>query len=430
VTPRFVAGDLLASDADAVVNPINCVGVMGAGLARQFAAAYPAMAAAYRRACTDGQVRPGRMWLWPTGGHVPRFVIGFPTKRHWRDSSRLDDIDAGLTDLRAVITRHRILSVAVPPLGCGLGALDWHDVAPPITHALHALDGVDVRIHAPARDVGTRQPTPALGTSGQQQWLDGCEPCTGCGGARHHTVGATPCAACGAVRWTLAITGSRSLTDAAHVRAAARDALAELIERFGCRPRLTLHGDAPGVDRILADRLAAAGWRVEALRADWQRHGRAAGPLRNRELVAHADALLAVWDGASAGTRDTIRAARARGLPVAYRIVGRHHTLDHDDHSRSAPQPALATAHRRSGTRMARAHRMLMACLRSACTQRHILRSRSARFASPRVGASVWSGFRLQRWVTFRDAARGGGGGGPPGPPPPPLVAEGPRLSR
>ena len=72
---------------------------------------YPAMAAAYRQACADGRVRPGRMWLWSTGGRAPRFVVGFPTKCHWREDSRLDDIDAGLIDLRAVITRHGITSI-------------------------------------------------------------------------------------------------------------------------------------------------------------------------------------------------------------------------------------------------------------------------------------------------------------------------------
>jgi hypothetical protein len=178
------------------------------------------------------------------------------------------------------------------------------------------------------------------------RWLDGCEPCTGCGGARHPTVGKTPCVVCGAVRWTLAVTGSHSLTDPHRVRVAARCALAELVDAFGCRPCLVLHGDARGVDRILAARLAQARWPVQAVPADWDTHGRKAGVLRDLCMVARADAVLAVWDGTSAGASHTIGFARQRGLRIACRIVGRHDTPDDQSDTRQS-QPDRNRRHAR-----------------------------------------------------------------------------------
>ncbi|MBW8302851.1 MAG: macro domain-containing protein, partial [Brevundimonas sp.] len=115
-------GDLLRSDADALVNRVNCVGVMGRGLALQFKTAVRDNWEACARACEAGQVQPGRMFVY--GRHRldnPRLIINFPTKRHWRDGSRIEDIDTGLIDLVGVIRERKIQSIAIPPLGSGLG---------------------------------------------------------------------------------------------------------------------------------------------------------------------------------------------------------------------------------------------------------------------------------------------------------------------
>ena len=122
-------GDILAEDADALVNTVNCVGVMGRGIALQFKNAFPDNFKAYAAACKREEVQPGRMFVFETGQLTnPRYIINFPTKRHWRGKSRMEDIDAGLVDLIEVIRKHKISSIAVPPLGSGLGGLEWNDV--------------------------------------------------------------------------------------------------------------------------------------------------------------------------------------------------------------------------------------------------------------------------------------------------------------
>jgi O-acetyl-ADP-ribose deacetylase (regulator of RNase III) len=146
----FVTGDLLRADADALVNPVNCVGVMGKGLAAQFKRAFPAAFDSYRAACRRGDVVPGRMHIFETGATTaPRYLVHFPTKRHWRDKSRLGDIEAGLTALVDDVKRLGIRSIAVPPLGCGLGGLDWNDVRPRIEHAFATAPDVRVLLYEP-----------------------------------------------------------------------------------------------------------------------------------------------------------------------------------------------------------------------------------------------------------------------------------------
>jgi O-acetyl-ADP-ribose deacetylase (regulator of RNase III) len=143
-------GDLLQADAEALVNPVNCVGVMGRGLAAQFKRAYPTNFTAYAQACKRHEVQPGRMLIVATGRRTnARWVINFPTKRHWRDNSRLDDIDSGLAALVADVNRLGIRSIAVPPLGCGLGGLEWADVRPRIERAFAALPDVTVLVFEP-----------------------------------------------------------------------------------------------------------------------------------------------------------------------------------------------------------------------------------------------------------------------------------------
>ena len=133
---QFTHGDIFAQPTDAIVNPVNCVGVMGRGLALQFKRRYPAAFLAYRQACAERRVRPGRVFMFDTGCERPRWIVHFPTKRHWRDRSAIGDIEAGLRDLAAAVARHGIRSIAVPPLGCGLGGLDWRTVRPLVTACL------------------------------------------------------------------------------------------------------------------------------------------------------------------------------------------------------------------------------------------------------------------------------------------------------
>lgn len=129
-------GNILQCRAEAVVNTVNCVGVMGRGLAAQCKRAYPANFRAYQAACNRRDVVPGRMFVFETG-HLdnPRFIVNFPTKRHWREPSRLEDIQTGLVALIEEVRQRDIKSIAIPALGCGLGGLDWKEVKPLVERA-------------------------------------------------------------------------------------------------------------------------------------------------------------------------------------------------------------------------------------------------------------------------------------------------------
>jgi O-acetyl-ADP-ribose deacetylase (regulator of RNase III) len=134
-------GDLLAADAEALVNTVNTVGVMGKGVALRFKHAFPSNYDAYRQACKADQVEPGKMFVYEPGQLTgPRLIINFPTKRHWKAKARIQDIEAGLADLVSVLTRFKVESVAIPPLGCGNGGLRWADVRPLIESALASVD--------------------------------------------------------------------------------------------------------------------------------------------------------------------------------------------------------------------------------------------------------------------------------------------------
>lgn len=144
-------GDLLKQDdVDAIVNTVNCVGVMGKGIALQFRNKWPENFHAYETACKAKQVRPGRMFVFDSGGLVkPNFIINFPTKDHWRGKSRIEFIRDGLVDLLAQVRRLGIRSVAIPPLGCGNGGLEWSEVRPLIENAFADFPDVEVRLFPP-----------------------------------------------------------------------------------------------------------------------------------------------------------------------------------------------------------------------------------------------------------------------------------------
>jgi len=147
---EFVTGNLLNADVDALVNTVNCVGVMGRGVALQFKKSYPENFARYEAACERGEIRPGAMFVTSVGIFPPRLIINFPTKRHWKGKSRLADIQSGLIALVAEIQSREITSIALPPLGCGLGGLEWDVVRPLIVKAFEALPGVRVVVYEPA----------------------------------------------------------------------------------------------------------------------------------------------------------------------------------------------------------------------------------------------------------------------------------------
>lgn len=144
-------GDILLAKADALVNTVNCVGIMGRGIALQFRKAFPENFRAYETACKRKDVHPGKMFVYETGLLAgPRFIINFPTKRHWKGKSRIEDIDAGLRALVGEIRERGIRSVAVPPLGSGLGGLDWNVVRPRIIRAFEDFPDVHVLLFEPA----------------------------------------------------------------------------------------------------------------------------------------------------------------------------------------------------------------------------------------------------------------------------------------
>lgn len=140
-------GDILGAEAEALVNTVNCVGIMGRGIALQFRKAFPDNFKAYQAACKRGEVQPGRMFVFETRQLTnPRYIINFPTKRHWKSKSKLSDIEAGLTSLTEEVRKRNIRSIAIPPLGSGLGGLDWSDVRPRIEQAMKTLQDVDVEV--------------------------------------------------------------------------------------------------------------------------------------------------------------------------------------------------------------------------------------------------------------------------------------------
>jgi O-acetyl-ADP-ribose deacetylase (regulator of RNase III) len=155
---EYKSGDILTEDAEALVNTVNTVGIMGRGVALRFKEAFPENFKAYLAASKRREVQPGRMFVFETKRLTnPRYIINFPTKRHWRAKSRLSDIESGLDALATEIRTRRIRSIAIPPLGSGLGGLDWADVRSRIDRALRQLDDVRIIVFEPLprAEIGT-----------------------------------------------------------------------------------------------------------------------------------------------------------------------------------------------------------------------------------------------------------------------------------
>ncbi len=147
---RFTQGNLLEAPVDAVVNTVNTVGVMGKGIALMFKERYPENYKAYAAACKSGEVQVGRMFVTASVElEGPRWIINFPTKKDWKHPTKLEWVRTGLEDLKKVIQQKNIQSVAIPPLGCGNGGLEWVVVRPLIEEALCDLPEVDIMVYEP-----------------------------------------------------------------------------------------------------------------------------------------------------------------------------------------------------------------------------------------------------------------------------------------
>ncbi len=134
---------LLDSSAQTLVNAVNCVGVMGKGIAKAFKDRHPEMFSAYKRICDAGLLEPGKLWLWNSSD---QWVLNFPTKVHWRNPSRLEWIEMGLDKFSAEYAHRGINQISFPRLGCGNGGLDWEEVRPLMERYLAPLP-INVIIH-------------------------------------------------------------------------------------------------------------------------------------------------------------------------------------------------------------------------------------------------------------------------------------------
>ena len=159
-------GNLLEANVEAIVNTVNCVGVMGKGIALQFKQAFPDNYSYYAKSCKSGQMQPGRVLVYKTDSIFnPKYIINFPTKRHWKGKSKMTDIDSGLMDLKSQIQLLGIRTIAIPPLGAGLGGLNWSEVKDRIESTFADLTDIQVLLYEPKGSpladkmpVGTKEP--------------------------------------------------------------------------------------------------------------------------------------------------------------------------------------------------------------------------------------------------------------------------------
>lgn len=185
---EFTKGNLLEASAEALVNTVNTVGVMGKGVALMFKDAFPENFKAYQAACKANEIQVGRMFVTERRELLgPKWIVNFPTKKHWRNPSKIEWIEEGLEDLKRVIIDNRIRSIAIPPLGSGNGGLNWGVVKPIIEKALAPLQNVQVIVFEPtakyqnvAKRRGVEKLTPARALVAElvrRYWVLGIE-CT------------------------------------------------------------------------------------------------------------------------------------------------------------------------------------------------------------------------------------------------------------
>lgn len=143
-----IQGDILKAEAEALVNTVNCVGVMGRGIALQFKKAFPENFKEYKTVCDRKELKPGKLFIYSTNRfYNPKYIINFPTKQHWKGKSRMEYIESGLKTLIDEISKRKICSIAIPPLGSGLGGLKWSDVRLKIEEAFEKFPDVHVLLY-------------------------------------------------------------------------------------------------------------------------------------------------------------------------------------------------------------------------------------------------------------------------------------------
>lgn len=135
---KFVTGDMFKISAKVRINTVNCVGVMGSGVALACKQRYPSMYKEYRAKCKSGEIQPGSLYIWESPNH--EYIVNLPTKRHWRNPSLYEDVESGLVALKQFLYIMGKIDVALPALGCGHGGLDWSIVSSMIFYHLNALD--------------------------------------------------------------------------------------------------------------------------------------------------------------------------------------------------------------------------------------------------------------------------------------------------
>ena len=147
---RFTKGNILQADVEALVNTVNTVGIMGKGIALAFKKAFPLNYKLYKEACDNKKFTVGSMFTTKTGQLMPKFIINFPTKEHWKRRSKIDFVKSGMKELVKTIKTNEIKSIAIPPLGCGNGGLNWNEVKPIIVNELQSINkNIEVIIYEP-----------------------------------------------------------------------------------------------------------------------------------------------------------------------------------------------------------------------------------------------------------------------------------------
>ena len=154
---KEIRGNLLEAKAEALVNAVNCVGVMGKGIALQFCQMFSEdYFRDYKRACQNGDLKIGKVHVYDIAktrplpqAVLPRFIINFPTKNHCREKSRIEYVESGLQSLVQTVKTHEIESIAMPALGCGLGGLDWGEVKPLIEKAFVPISNTELLLFPP-----------------------------------------------------------------------------------------------------------------------------------------------------------------------------------------------------------------------------------------------------------------------------------------
>ena len=259
---RYITGDLLESKADALINTVNCVGIMGKGIAKQFKDKYPENYKRYKSTCAAGEIRTGSLFI--TIDHPSnKTIINLPTKQDWRNPSEIEWIVQGLFALREFL-QNMNMSVALPPLGCGNGGLDWEtQVHPLIVDALGDLP-VDIEVYAPKPIVTEIKGLRVLVTGGREY----------------------------------------------NIVSAVRTALATL------SPVEIIHGLAKGADTLAGSYGKDIQIQVTEFPADWNQHGKAAGPIRNEKMLLESKPDIVLAFNGNSGTDHMKTTAHKHGYPV------------------------------------------------------------------------------------------------------------------